>query len=209
MTMLGETRYTIQSRTLAKRAKALKGLAGEPKKSVDGFGQADKKLQQLSLREGTTELEKMTLTEQLVAFDIGRDTILPELAIAIVAAKLAARLTPFKGFSKMSPSVMARVGFAEETKVIEELCANILKVNPPAPVKTLVKTLLKENAKVAATLEKLDAPKAAHEEAFIARNRFMPEWQKALSNLRVQMKAALVGRPGAYEALFAPESGVR
>ena len=73
MTMLGETRYTIQSRTLAKRAKALRGLAGEPKKSVDGFGQADKKLQQLSLREGTTELEKMTLTEQLVAFDIGRE----------------------------------------------------------------------------------------------------------------------------------------
>jgi hypothetical protein len=205
MTMLGETRHTIQSRTVAKRAKAMKGLVGEPKKSVDIFIKADKTLQQLSLREGTTELAKATLTEQLVAFDIARDTILPDLAVALIAAKLTPRLTPFKGFSKHSPGALARLSFSEETKAIEDLCASVLKANPPASVKTLVKSLLKENAKVAATLEKLDAPKAAHEEAFIARNRFMPEWQKALSNLRVQMKAALVGRPGAYEALFAPE----
>ncbi len=87
--------------------------------------------------------------------------------------------------------------------IVDELCANIAKVNPPAAVKTLVKAVLKANANVAATIEKLDAPTTAFEEALIARTRFMPEWQKSLSNLRVQMRAALVSRPGAYEALFA------
>lgn len=202
MSTPGETKTTAKSRTLAKRLKALKGLTGEPKSTVDAFFKSDTKLQQLALREGKAEEAVERLSGQLIEQDVSRDMLLPDLALVIASAKLGTRTNPFKAFSKYSPSKLAKLGFDLETQEIDALCANILKVDPPAAVKSVVKALLKENAKVAATLDKLDGPSSAHEEALIARNRFMPEWQKSLSNLRVQMKAALASRPGAYEALF-------
>ncbi len=205
MLMLGETKVTVQSRTLAKRLKALKSLTGDAKKAVEDFLKVDTKLQDLSVRAGTTEAARDALTDLLVDCDVARDSLLPELASALATAKLAPRISPFKPFSKHSPQALARLGFGEETKAIIDLCANIAKAKPPAAVKAIVKALLKENAKVSVVLDRLDAPTTAHDEAMFARNRFTTEWQKALSNLRVAMKSALAGKPGEYEALFAPE----
>ena len=205
MSKLGETKLTVQSGTLAKRLKALTGLTGEAKKAAEAFSKADAKLQELAQREGATEAQRDALAEELVELDVARDTLVHELAIALVASKLGPRLSPFKPFTQHAPSALCKLTFASETKAVIDLCANITKAKPPAPVRALVKALLKENARVSALLDKLDGPTTAHDEAMFARNRFMSEWYKSLSNLRVQLKAALVGRPGAYQALFARE----
>lgn len=205
MTVSGETQFTIHSKTIVKRLKLLTGLNADGKAAVEAFIKVDTKLQQLAEHEGKTEAAENAVMIEVGECDVARDTLLPELALALATAKLGPRVNPFKPFSKFSPALMSRLPFAEETKAIVDLCANVTKAKPPAPVKAIVKSLLKENARVHVALDRLDGPTTAHEEALFARNQFMPQWHKALSNLRVQMKAALASRPGAYEALFRNE----
>lgn len=207
MSKLGETKFSAQSGLVCERLGELTGLAGAALESATAFGKADTKLQQLCFREGTTGAAKDQAMAEVIDFDVDRDVLIPDVAAALVGAKVTKPTSPLKGFSKYSPSVMSKLQFSVETKVVEEFCATIREAKVPASVKALAARLHKANKKVEVATKAFDKAAAAHSVAVAARNEFMPTWQKAMSNLRVQMKAALHDQPGAYEALFAaPES---
>jgi hypothetical protein len=191
MSKSGETKFSTQSELISERLGEINWLTGTAKEGATAFVKLDTKLQALCKREGDAEAAKDTAIERVFEFDGERDAIIPDIAAALVGAKITQPKSPFKGFSKYSPVALTKLHFTTETKFVIELCETLKTAKVPASVKSL-------GVKLA---------KAPHTLALKARNEFMPEWHKALSNLRLQMKAALNGQPGAYEALFsAPES---
>lgn len=207
MSKLGETKFSTQSELISERLGEIKGLTGTAKEGATAFVKLDTKLQALCLREGNAEAAKDTAIERVFEFDGERDAIIPDIAAALLGAKITQAKSPFKGFSKHSPVAMTKLHYTTETKVVSDFCDTLKTAKVPASVKSLATKLAKANEKVEAATKAFDKAAAAHTLALKARNEFMPEWHKSLSNLRLQMKAALSGQAGAYEALFsAPES---
>lgn len=201
---MGETKLSEQSAATAKRLALIKGLSGTAKEAATSFLKSDVIFQKLVTQETKAEEARDKIANTIVLRDVKRDELLLDFGDVLVGAKLGARVNPFKAYSKHSPVLMTRLPHAAETKAVRELTDAVLATDPPAIVVRAITALRKANDAVDEATSALDIPSRALDTAFAARNAHLPVWQKALSSLRVQMKAALANQPGAYEALFAP-----
>lgn len=204
-----ETNLSIYSDAIADRLKKIKGLTGDAKAAAAAFLKANATLQTLSTRAGAAENARDAGIEKQITLDVTRDSIVLDLANALVGGGHAKRANPFKGLSKYAPAKLVRLAYKQETIAVGDLAKAIAKKDFPANIGKLAQAAVKASAQVDAAVTAQDAPNRAHQEAFAARNGFLPEWQKAQSALRVQAKAALAKRPGAYEALFAQPDGAQ
>jgi hypothetical protein len=201
---MGETKLSEQSAATAKRLALIKGLTGTSKEASTDFLKSDAIFQKLVTQETKAEQARDKVSNTIGLRDVKRDELLLDFGDVLVGAKLGERTNPFKKFSKHTPYAMTRLPHAAETKAVRDLTDAVLAKEPPANVVRAITALLKANDAVDEATSALDIPSRALDTAFAARNAHLPVWQKALSSLRVQMKAALANQPGAYAALFAP-----
>ena len=201
---MGESKWSEQSAATAERLESIKGLAGPAKESSTSFIKSDATLQKLVLQVVKAETARDAAVQTAVTRDVKRDELALNFGNVLVGANIGTRANPFKAFSKYTPAAIIRLPHASETKAVRDLISAVLATKPAANVVRAAAALTKANDAVEDATSRLDAPSRAYDKAFAARNAHLPAWQKALSSLRVQMKAALANEPGAYEALFAP-----
>lgn len=189
---------------LAKRAlpTPLKSYAATFKAEYVGFEKASV----------VAEAARVKRDEALEAVGEADDTLdvdVDSLATEIVGAKLGKRGNPFQGFSRHTPSGLARLPYAIEAREVLELVATLTKAKPPAAVAKAAAKCKKSAAMVKSALDDLTEPQAEYSTALAARDALLPGCLKALRKLKVQAKAAWDDEPGVYQAVFAPPGKVQ
>ena len=135
------------------------------------------------------------------------DAQIARLADVLPAAGLSKRGQPFAGFSKHAPTALCDLGYTRQLDETAKLVKAVRKAKPGADVLAVCSAIDREAAALKKLLPAYDAAQKAWLKAVAARDALLPDWQKALTRLRVLARASLVDQPGGYEAIFArPES---
>jgi len=136
------------------------------------------------------------------AADDALDASIEALAVALIAAG-AARSKPFGAYTKLSPSALAYLAYAEEVKAATALAKAVVADEPAPAVKKAATEVQKRAAAVTAALAALTKPQATYAKALGARDAALPELERALRRLKRQAAAAFDEDRAGYAALFA------
>lgn len=135
------------------------------------------------------------------------DARISRLADLLPGAGLGRRGAPFAGLSKHSPTELCDLGYASQVAETTKLVKAVRKAKPGREVLSVCEAIERDAGALAKQLPVYDAAQKAWIKAVAARDALLPDWQKALTRLRVLAKASFVDEPGAYEAIFArPEA---
>jgi hypothetical protein len=135
--------------------------------------------------------------------DALQDADIDTLADALVGAKLGPRTNPFKAYSSHSPSVLKAMAYANETRAVRDLVANVLKASPPRPVADLLGALLGHAQAVDESLLAITRPQAAYDKALGDRDALLPGLLRALHRLKRYAAAEWSDAPQTHKAMFA------
>jgi hypothetical protein len=181
---------------------ALKGPIATFKKAHEAYEKAASRVEE----------ERATRDAALDAVgdaDDGFDASASELADKVIGAGLGKRKSPFAAFSKLSPSGLAALPYAEGPKAARGLVAALKKAGPPADVLKVAARLLKDADAVEAALGKLTKPQAAYAKSLADREALLPGWSKALRSLKRHAAAAWDEEEATFKAIFAPPGAVQ
>jgi hypothetical protein len=143
-------------------------------------------------------------TDAVAAADAALHAGVDALCDALVSAGITRREHPLLGFSKLSMSQIAELGYAKQRGAVTAIVKAVLKAKPPAAVKAAAAKCAKLVAALETSLQKRIAPDAAHAKSIRTRNTAYLGFQEALSRTRKFAGAAYADDPAAATALFAP-----
>lgn len=142
------------------------------------------------------------------AADDALDAAVEALATALVAGG-APRTKPFAAYTKLSPSALVDLAYAEEVRAATALAKAVLADKPAPAAKKAAGELQKRAAAVTAALGALTKPQAAYAKTLGARDAALPELDRALRRLKRYAAAELDEDRAAFDALFAPALAVQ
>jgi hypothetical protein len=124
---------------------------------------------------------------------------------------MGTRQNPFKAFSRLGPSAVTRLPYADEVKEVLAIVARVTKSKPrpSADVAKAAASCQKLAAAVTAALSSLSEPQLAYSRSLAARDALLPAWTKALDQLKKNAAAVWFDDPATYKAVFAPPEKVQ
>lgn len=134
--------------------------------------------------------------------DRRRDTTALALADKMPNAGMGPRTSPFRAFSRYSPTKLVSLSYAAETMELRSMIVKILAAKPPQDVVDLCSKATKENEEVDGALKKLSVPLSALSEARTKRDTVIPDWEKQLRRLENTATVVFRDDPGRADALF-------
>jgi hypothetical protein len=205
-TSIGEQR--VYGRVVLERLDGAKAPAGL-KAPIAAFKKAHADYEKAAARVEEERARRDTALDAVGDADDRFDASASALADKVVGAGLGKRTSPFAAFSKLSPSGLAALPYAEEPKAARTLVAALKKAGPPADVLKAAAQLLKDADAVEAALGKLTKPQAAYAKSIADREALLPGWSKALRSLKRHAAAAWDEDEAMVKAIFAPPGAVQ
>ncbi len=152
-----------------------------------------------------TEASRTALAA-VAAADKQLDGAVDMLVLALITAGVTQRQRPLAGLSKFSPSEICALGYAHEVAEVGNLVAAVKKKTVPAAVTKAASECTRRAGVVQKAMDALAKPDVTHARVIGARNALIPDWDKALKELKRQASAAYDAAD--YQALFAPADAV-
>jgi hypothetical protein len=145
----------------------------------------------------------------LAPADDALDAAVGVLADKMAGAQMGSRKNPFAAYSKIAPSALTSLAYADEVKEVLAVAAKVKKAKPAADVAKAVATCEKLAAAVTSALGKISKPQLAYAKALATRDALLPTWTKSLGRLKKNAAAAWFDDPATYKAVFAPPERVQ
>jgi hypothetical protein len=127
----------------------------------------------------------------------------------LAGAGLGSRQNPFAGFSKLTPSAVTGMAYADEVKEVLALVAKVQKAKPAADVAKAAANCIKLAAAVTKALAGLTKPQLAYNHALAARDALLLTWTKSLTVLKKTAAVAWIDDDATYKSVFAAPAKVQ
>ena len=141
--------------------------------------------------------------EELGSADAALDASIEKLADALVGAGLADRTRPFAKFSRVTPSDLTKLAYANEAKEARALVKRIKAKKPTGDLAKALAACGKAIDGVERALKATAVPQAKYAKALAARDAELLAWNKALSILKKHAAAVWDEEDATVRAIFA------
>ena len=202
------TDQTTQGDVILERLGALK-VPATMKTAIAGFKKSHAALTTASNAANPAKGARDTAMTALATADEALDAAVELLAAKMAGAGLGSRQNPFAGFSKLSPSAVTGMAYADEVKEVLALCAKVTKAKPAADVAKAASNCVKLAGNVTKALAGLTKPQLAYNKSLAARDALLLSWTKSLTVLKKTAAVAWIDDDATYKSVFAAPAKVQ